>query len=190
VILVTGATGHIGSELVRLLAGQGAPARALVHSPDKATVIQRLGLEVAVGDFEQPDSLDAAMAGCDHLLLLAPSSPSPQQEYNVIDAARRAGVAHVVKVSFLGADPDAREVFHRRHGQIEQYLAQSGLAHTVLQPNYFMQNFLMSAPSVAGQGVLYGMTGQGRTSYIDTRDVAAAAAQVLTSPGMRATAMG
>ncbi len=189
-ILVTGATGHIGSELVRLLAAQGTPARALVHSPDKAAMIQRLGLEVAVGDFEQPNSLDAAMAGCDHLLLLTPTSPGPQQEQNVIDAAKRARVAHVVKVSFLGADPDAREVFHRRHGQIEQYLAQSGLPYTLLQPNYFMQNFLLSAPSVADQGVLYGMTGQGQTSYIDTRDVAAVAAQVLTNPGHAGNSYG
>ncbi len=68
-------------------------------------------------------------------------------------------------------------------------MAQSGLAYTMLRPNYFMQNFLLSAPSVAGQGVLYGMTGQGRTSYIDTRDVAAVAAQALTAQGMQAPAM-
>jgi uncharacterized protein YbjT (DUF2867 family) len=190
VILVTGATGHVGSELVRLLAEQGAPARALVHSPDKATSIQRLGLEVAVGDFEQPDTLDAAMAGCDHLFLLSPSSPGPQQEQNVIDAAKRAGVDHVVKQSVLGADPDVPEVFNRRHGQIEQYLAQSGLPHTLLRPNYFMQTFLMSAQPVAGQGVLYGMTGEGRISCIDTRDVAAVAAQVLTSPGHQGKSYG
>ena len=99
-ILVTGATGHVGSELVRLLAEQGTPARVLVHSPDKAAPIKRLGLEVAVGDFEQPDTLDAAMAGCDQLFLLSPPSPrQPQQEHHVINAAKRAGVAHVVKQS-------------------------------------------------------------------------------------------
>ncbi len=74
-ILVTGATGNTGSKLVRLLAEAGAPARALVRSPEKAASIHRLGLETVLGDFEQPDTLDAAMAGCDHLFLLSPPSP-------------------------------------------------------------------------------------------------------------------
>src|SRR6266545_6267959 len=188
VILVAGATGHVGSQLVRLLAEGGTPARALIHSPDKAAPIQRLGLETALGDFEQTDTLDAAMAGCDHLFLLSPPSPrQPEQEQHVIDAARRAGVAHVVKLSAPGADPHAPVVFGRWHAQIEQYLAQSGLAHTLLRPGYFMQNFLMSAQPVAEQGVLYGMTGEGRVGYIDARDIAAVAARVLTSPGHQGT---
>ena len=183
-ILVTGATGHIGSELVRLLAEQGTPARALIHTPDKAAPIQRLGLETAVGDFEQPDTLDAAMAGCDHLFLLSPPSPrQAEQEQHVIDAAKRAGVAHVVKQSVPWADdPDTKLVFSRWHGQIEQHLAQSGLAYTLLRPNNFMQNFLMSAQLVADKGVLYGMTGEGRVGFIDTRDIAAVAATLLTNP--------
>jgi uncharacterized protein YbjT (DUF2867 family) len=186
-ILVTGATGHVGAELVRLLAEQGAPARALVHSPDKAAPIQRLGLEVAVGDFEQPDTLDAAMNGCEQLFLLSPATPrQPQQEHYVIDAARRAGVEHVVKQSVPWADdPDTGLVFCRWHGQIEQYLAHSGLAYTLLRPSNFIQNFLMSAQSVAEQGVLYGMFGEGRVAFIDTRDIAAVAAELLTSPGQQ-----
>jgi len=184
-ILVTGATGHVGSELVRLLAEAGTSARALVHSPDKAAPIQRLGLETAVGDFEQPDTLDAAMKGCDQLFLLSPPTPrQPEQEQHVIDAARRAGVGHVVKQSVPWADdPDVGLVFCRWHGQIERYLEQSGLAYTLLRPSNFMQNFLMSAQPVAEQGVLYGMFGAGRVAFIDTRDVAAVAAELLISPG-------
>jgi uncharacterized protein YbjT (DUF2867 family) len=183
-ILVTGATGHVGSELVRLLAEQGAPARALVHSPDKAAPIQHLGLETALGDYEQPDALDVAMKGCDQLFLLSPPSPrQPQQEQHVIDAARRAGVEHVVKQSVPWAGPDAPLVFCRWHGQVEQHLAQSGLAYTLLRPSSFMQNFLMSAQQVADQGVLYGMFGEGRVAFIDARDIAAVAAELLTNPG-------
>jgi uncharacterized protein YbjT (DUF2867 family) len=187
-ILVAGATGHVGSELVRLLADQGTPARALVHSPDKAAPIQRLGLETAVGDYEQPDTLDAAMKGCDQLFLLSPPTPrQPQQEQHVIDAARRAGVEHVVKQSVPWAGPDAPLVFSRWHGQVEQHLAQSGLAYTLLRPSSFMQNFLMSAQQVADQGILYGMTGEGRVAFIDTRDIAAVAAELLTNPGHQGT---
>jgi len=184
VILVTGATGNTGSELVRLLAEVGAPARALVRSPEKADSIERLGLEAALGDFEQPDTLDAAMTGCDHLFLLSPPSPhQPEQERNAIDAAKRAGVGHVVALSVLGSSPDASVAFGRWHGEIDRHLAESGLPHTLLLPSGFMQNFLASAQTVAEQGVLYGMTGETRVSYIDTRDVAAVAARVLTSPG-------
>jgi len=183
-ILVTGATGHIGSELVRLLADQGEPARALVHSPDKVAAIQRLGLETALGDYEQPDTLDVAMKGCDQLFLLSPPTPrQPQQEQHVIDSARRAGVEHVLKQSVPWAGPDAPLVFSRWHGQVEQHLAQSGLAYTLLRPSSFMQNFLMSAQQVADQGVLYGMFGEGRVAFIDARDIAAAAAELLTNPG-------
>jgi len=75
VILVTGATGTTGGELVRLLVEVGAPARALVRSPEKAASIQRLGVETALGDFEQPDTLDAAMAGCDHVFCCRRPAP-------------------------------------------------------------------------------------------------------------------
>jgi len=161
-----------------------APARALVRSPEKADSIERLGLEAALGDFEQPDTLDAAMTGCDHLFLLSPPSPhQPEQERNAIDAAKRAGVGHVVALSVLGSSPDASVAFGRWHGEIDRHLAESGLPHTLLLPSGFMQNFLASAQTVAEQGVLYGMTGETRVSYIDTRDVAAVAARVLTSPG-------
>jgi uncharacterized protein YbjT (DUF2867 family) len=183
-ILVTGATGHVGSELVRLLAEQGAPARALVHSPDKAAPIRHLGLETALGDYEQPDTLDVAMKGCDQLFLLSPPTPrQPQQEQHVIDAARRAGVEHVLKQSVPWAGLDAPLVFCRWHGQVEQHLAQSGLAYTLLRPSSFMQNLLMSAQQVADQGVLYGMFGEGRVAFIDARDIAAVAAELLTNPG-------
>jgi uncharacterized protein YbjT (DUF2867 family) len=129
VILVTGATGNTGSKLVRLLAEAGAPARALVRSPEKAASIHRLGMETVLGDFEQPDTLDAAMAGCDHLFLLSPPSPhQAEQERNAIDAAKRAGVGHVVALSVLGSSPDASVPFGRWHGEIDRASGRVGPA--------------------------------------------------------------
>jgi uncharacterized protein YbjT (DUF2867 family) len=81
------------------------------------------------------------------------------------------------------AGADAPLVFSRWHGQVEDHLARSGLAYTLLRPSSFMQNFLMSAQQVADQGVLYGMFGEGRVAFIDVRDIAAVAAELLTSPG-------
>jgi uncharacterized protein YbjT (DUF2867 family) len=98
-------------------------------------------------------------------------------------SAKRAGVGHVVALSVLGSSPDASVPFGRWHGEIDRHLAESGLPNTLLLPSGFMQSFLASAQTVAEQGALYGMTGEVRTSYIDTRDVAAVAARVLTSPG-------
>jgi uncharacterized protein YbjT (DUF2867 family) len=116
--------------------------------------------------------------------LLSPPNPhQAEQERNAIDAAKRAGVGHVVALSVLGSSLDASVAFGRWHGEIDRHLAESGLPHTLLLPSGFMQNFLAAAQYVAEQGVLYGMTGETRVSYVDTRDVAAVAARVLTSPG-------
>jgi uncharacterized protein YbjT (DUF2867 family) len=82
-----------------------------------------------------------------------------------------------------GRGPDAPLVFCRGHGQVEQHLAQSGLAYTLLRPSSLMQNFLMSAQQVANQGVLYGMFGEGRVAFVDAPDIVAVAAELLTNPG-------
>jgi uncharacterized protein YbjT (DUF2867 family) len=93
-ILVTGATGNVGSETVRLLADQQQPVRALVRDPSR---LQRAGVDVVTGDFDDPGSLDAAMDGVDTVVLVSPAIPP--QEISVIDAAVRAGVTHAVKAT-------------------------------------------------------------------------------------------
>ena len=101
-IVVTGATGTTGGG-AGAAARRGGRARPGVGVARKSASIQRLGVETALGDFEQPDTLDAAMAGCDHVFLLSPPSPhQPEQERNAIDAAKRVGVGHVVALSVLG----------------------------------------------------------------------------------------
>jgi len=150
VILVTGATGKVGSAAVRELRSRGVPVRALVRDPDRARPLARLGAELAVGDFAEPATLDGAMAGVDTLVLIGPGGP-PEQELAAVAVAVRAGVGHVVKLTSQ-ASPDSPIARQRWHAEVERGLAASGLAHTLLRSNAFMQNLLMLAPGIARTG--------------------------------------
>jgi uncharacterized protein YbjT (DUF2867 family) len=175
-ILVTGATGKVGSEAVRLLAARHHPVRALVRDPDRAPGGD---VEVAVGDFDRPDTLDAAMRGVDTVLLVSPAVPA--QEMAVIDAAVRHGVTHVVKVSSK-ASADSPVARRRGQARIEAHLEGSGLAHTLLRPNAYLQNLLALAPVVSRTRGFPMSAGDGQVGMIDARDVAAVAAAVVTAP--------
>jgi uncharacterized protein YbjT (DUF2867 family) len=104
-------------------------------------------------------------------------------ETNLINAARSAGVQHLVKVSVIGASPDHIGLAARTHAAIEEVLAQSDVSATILRPNWFMENFLSTADSIIHQGAIYGSAGEGRVAFIDSRDTAAAAVAVLTRSG-------
>jgi len=183
VILVTGATGKVGQEVVRQLAAANVPLRALVRDPLRASHIRLPGVEVALGNLAKPETLDAALSGIDRLFLL--SSPDPDQvnlQSNAIDAARRMGVRHVVKVSVAGG-PDAGTQIGRWHWTTETQLKESGLAFTILRPTFYMQGLLLFAPSIATSGTFQLPMGAGAVAVVDTRDVAAVAACALTQPG-------
>lgn len=182
-ILVTGATGKVGSEVARQLHARGVPVRALVRSPEKARELLPEGVELARGDLGDPASLDEAMRGVERLFLL--SAPDPRQvewERNAVEAARRAGVRHVVKLSVVGASEDSPVQLARWHRESEKEIAASGLAWTFVQPTFFAQNFLNFAESVRGEGVIHAAI-HGRASYVDVRDIAAVAVAALTEPG-------
>jgi uncharacterized protein YbjT (DUF2867 family) len=141
-ILVTGATGKVGSEAVRLLAAQHQPVRALVRDPSRAP---HGDVEIVPGDFDRPDTLDTAMRGVDTVLLVSPAVPA--QEIAVIDSAVRHGVTHVVKIT---SKASADSPVDRRRGQtrIEAHLAATGLAYTLLRSNAYLQNLLALAPMI------------------------------------------
>lgn len=179
-ILVTGATGKVGSEAVRVLRQQDVPVRALVRDPQKAQTMAEAGAELAVGDFDDPTSLLAAMDGVSSVLLTSPGG-EPVQELNVVDAAARAGVEHVVKLTSK-ASPDSPVARQCWHAQIEQGLAASGLAHTLMRSNAFMQNTLMVAPSIAKTSSFSSSIGAGRVGMSDARDVGAVAAALVADP--------
>src|SRR5215207_1094733 len=150
-ILITGATGTTGREVVKGLRGLGAKGvRALVRDPARADFIREAGFETVAGDFERPETLGAALEGVERALLLTPPTPDTVAHHReFIRSAADAGVRHVVKLSAFGADADAPEGFGRWHGQSESLLKTSGLGWTVLRPNFFMQNLLGQARQIA-----------------------------------------
>lgn len=184
-ILVTGATGTIGTILVEKLAGAGQPSRALVRSSAKAEGIEKLGIKTIIGDLAHPESLKPAVEGIEKVFLL--SSPDPEQaklQSNLINAARDAGVRQIVKVSALGVGSGLEEIsLGRLHRDTEEEIERSGIAYTHLRPNGFMQNCLMFAGMIRTQGVFYASLGDGKVSYVDARDVADVAFSALTENG-------
>lgn len=178
-MLVTGATGRTGSLVVHQLRERGVDVRALVRNPSRGTALERQGVEVVVGDLDDPASLAQAVAGVDKIYLVTWNGPTAeQQRKNVVDAARQAGRPHVVVGGALG--PSSRIISQIDAANL--YLKQSGLAWTILQPTFFMQN-VMAAKATIAQGQLYWDLGDGRVPAIDIRDVADCAASVLTSDG-------
>jgi uncharacterized protein YbjT (DUF2867 family) len=180
-ILLTGATGTTGSEVATALSAAGVPFKALVRNPDAAAPLQRPGVELVQGDLADPASVAAALNGVSRAFLLtAPTADQTTLQNDFITAAKSAGVRHIVKLSVAPGDGANR--FARLHAQGDAHLKQSGLAWTLLQPTFFMQNLLGLAGMIRG-GTIYQPAGAGRSGYVDVRDIAAVAAAALTGPG-------
>ncbi len=143
-ILVTGATGHVGGELVRQLVAAGCDVRAMTRRPEAAGLPR--GVEVVRGDFEDRASLDAAFDGVERAFLMsaqpAGSAPAPTHDVAAAVAAKRAGVRHVVKLSVLGGGNTGDHAIARWHLAAETALQRSGVAWTLLRPGRFMSNAL------------------------------------------------
>jgi len=184
-ILITGATGTNGREIVEQLSAKGVRARAMVHKREDVTLPHPRNVEFVNGDFDDTSSLDAALAGVERAFLLSPSAAEQvAREANFIRAAKRAGVRHVVKFSILGAAPDSPSRLMRRHGEAEKMLEDSGIAFTMLRPHYFMQNLLWYIADIKAQGVFYASLPETyRHSHVDARDNAAVAVAALTESG-------
>lgn len=183
-IVVTGPTGNLGPAVLDELRLRGAAVRALAHTAASRATIERYGAEAVDADLDEPDTVEAAMMGCDRLFLLSPLHPAqPQREAAAIDAAKRAGIGHVVALSIMGADHASPVAFCRWHAAIDEHLAGSGLGYTILRPAGFMQFHLLPVQTVKAANSWFGMTGDGAAAYVDIKDVAAAAAVVLTSSG-------
>jgi uncharacterized protein YbjT (DUF2867 family) len=174
-IMVIGATGTVGREVVRRLAAAGSPPIALVRPGGGEQLVEE-GVGRVTADLDRPDTIDAALDGVDRLFLLTrQTSRQLAQEEAVIAAAARAGIGRVVKLSVFRADETSVLQIARQHRRAEQILQDSGLQHTVLRPVFFMQNLL----AMVRCGTIATAAGDGRVAMIDVRDIAAAAVAAL-----------
>jgi uncharacterized protein YbjT (DUF2867 family) len=184
-ILVIGATGNVGREVVKELATRKTVFRALVRKGEDKERLHAQGVDAVIGDMAQPESLRVALQGIDHVYVLSPVSPQlANMEGNLVNEAKQAGVQHIVKHSALGAASQSSYTLPKLHGQSEETIKASGIAYTFLRPNDFMQNLLPSAAhSIATENMFSDSLADTPVSHVDIRDVAAVAAQVLTEKG-------
>jgi uncharacterized protein YbjT (DUF2867 family) len=184
-ILVTGATGQHGREILRLLSARGIAARALVRDPAKAGAIAALPqVEIVRGDMARADTLAKALRGIDRAILISSATPDMLEvQSNFIDCARSAGVRHVVKLSGIVPGLDSPFRFARMHAEIEKRLESSGMAFTHLRPGEFMSVYFRQVPAIVNKGALMLPMENARVASIDVGDIAEIAALVLTGAG-------
>ncbi|HEX8702945.1 MAG TPA: SDR family oxidoreductase [Myxococcaceae bacterium] len=188
-VLVVGATGNIGREIVSELSRLGG-ARIVVGTRDVArasTQIQGRGDVRAVElDADRPETLPPALQGVDAVIQVSSMTPAmAAQARTLAEAARQAGVSHLVRSSLIGAGEPEPIVEAVWHGDADKAMASSGVAYTLLRPNQYFQNFLSArnCQTIRGQGAIYMPLGTSRVSNIDTRDIAEIAARVALAPG-------
>jgi uncharacterized protein YbjT (DUF2867 family) len=179
-VLILGATGMFGSRVLRETAARGARVRALVRSASRAADLDVDGVEIAVGDLDDPSSLDDAFSGVDSVFVVSPMDDRIEvRELAALEAARRAGVRRVVKLyGAVRHRGDSLDVLHQ--ASIDA-IRESGLSWALVSPNSVMETSLFSqAEAVKQAGALFGSSGDGRVGLIAADDVARAAAVVLT----------
>jgi uncharacterized protein YbjT (DUF2867 family) len=181
-ICITGASGTVGREVVKQLQAIGAPFRAAVSSPSSAEALHARGLGAVICDYHQPNTVRAALRGCDTLFLLGPNLiDQTELEIGVVEAAKAAGIRHIVKLSVMGAVDEAYSLAHV-HRPVEKAIEASGLTWTFLRPNSYMQNVItFMKPTIQSDSMFYSASGDARISHVDARDIAAVAAQALTA---------
>ncbi|WP_028543281.1 NmrA family NAD(P)-binding protein [Paenibacillus taiwanensis] len=189
-IIIVGATGTIGHALLDRFVQSGTPVRALSREPEKLAVrlgkrvgnLEQSKIEVAAMDASDPQSMRCAFAGGSQLFLALSNSPQQVEwETSIIRVAKEMGIKHIVKVSSPVYERSAPVEVARWHHEIENALYKSGLAYTILRPYAFMQNLLQQASLVKTTNMFFGSMGNAACNFIDCRDIADVAAQVLTS---------
>ncbi len=182
-ILITGATGTVGSEVVKQLSAKGENiiVKAAARSATDNTFKNLNRVQVVQLDYDKPDSLAVALKGVDKLFLLTPfQSNMVDLTSNLVSEAKKAKVKYIAKQSVMGADAEPGITPSRLHRQAEKIIEESGIPFTFLRPNFFMQNFVNYYGNlIRSQGAFYTPAGDAKVSFVDVRDIAAVAVKSL-----------
>lgn len=182
-VLVTGASGHLGQLILKAL--EDSPHTVIAASRDPSKLDTTLATRAV--DFDKPETLSVAFTGIDRLLListdaLAVPGQRLRQHTAAIEAARAAGVKHIVYTSLPNPEPGALISFAPDHYGTEQAIIASGLDYTILRNNWYTQNLLSSLPHALETGQFYTSAPEGRVAYVTREDIATATAAALTAP--------
>ncbi|HET9801647.1 MAG TPA: SDR family oxidoreductase [Candidatus Acidoferrum sp.] len=180
-ILVTGATGNVGREVVTQLLAAGERVRAVTRNPLRAKLDSRV--EVVRGDFEDSSSLENAVRSVDRIFSLTVGPRTGLHEKNLAQAAKAAGVRHIVKLSAMGGDGETKNVIRKWHDEGERAYREAGIPLTVLYPGAFMCNALHWRETIRAAGKVFSNYGEGKLPPVHPRDIAAVAVRALTTPG-------
>jgi uncharacterized protein YbjT (DUF2867 family) len=180
-ILITGASGNVGSEVLTQAVAAGLPIRAAYQSRDKANGAPA-GVDAVLMDYTQPDTVRLALRGVEKVFLVGPPVANiADLEGGVVRECRRAGVTLLVKLSALGG---RKATFPSLHRDSEERIEAVGVPYTFLRANGFMQNVATyNAETIKTQNAFYAAQGKGAVSHIDIRDIAAVAVRVLSENG-------
>jgi NAD(P)H dehydrogenase (quinone) len=188
-LLVTGASGHLGRRVMELLLesprAKGRKLVAATRSPDKLAELAVRGVEVVAADFDHPSTLQAAFAGVERALIISTDAldrPGRRLEQHLVavNAARAAGVKHVVYTSLINPGPESAITLAPDHWGTEVAIRESGMSYTVLRNNMYTDYLLMSLPHAVRAGKLVNSYANGAVSYVTREDCAQAAAAALS----------
>jgi uncharacterized protein YbjT (DUF2867 family) len=183
-ILVTGATGSNGGEVLKLLSRLGIPLRAMVRSTSRQPNDLSRSVEFVTADFDDDRSIARALEGIERAFLVTNSSErTEEQQLRFVERARSAGVRHIVYLSQLHAARNSPVRFLHYHAVVEEAIASSGMAFTHLRPNLYMQGLLGFRSSIQAEGRIMAPAGDAPVSIVDVRDIAGVAVAVLTQHG-------
>ncbi|WP_224449937.1 SDR family oxidoreductase [Haloprofundus salilacus] len=179
-VLVTGATGTVGRHVVSTLSDRPATVRVGLRNPDASSRRVPETADVVEFDFEKPEAWGSTLANVDGLFLVRPPTVDAETVGRFAEAAARVGVAHIVYLSTLGAERNVLIPHHR----IEKRIMATEADYTLLRASFFMQNFLeVHRADIVEHNQIFVPAGDGKTSFVDARDLGEAGATVLTERG-------